>query len=132
MLEATLRSMESAGNAEAKIRTFMERKIGYLEENKDFVRIYFSAFGQTLTRSARLRKRFRELYVEQAQILRGVIEEGMRNHEIRPVPAEATAFAICDLTRSVASRRAVGWDHGDLHDAVNFVFDLAWKGLGAK
>lgn len=132
MLEATRRSMESAGTAEAKIRTFIECKIGYFEENRDFFRIYFSAFGHSLTHPARLHKRFKELYFEQARILKGVLEQGMRNQQIRPVPTDAAAFAICDLTRSVATRRVLGWDHGDLCDAVKFIFDIVWKGLGPR
>lgn len=132
MLEATRRSMEVAGTAEAKIRTFIECKIAYFEQNRDFFKIYFSEFGHSLAHSARLRKPFRELYVQQVQILRGVLEQGIRNQEIRPVPPDAAAFAICDLTRSMAIQRVLGWDHGDLRDAVNIIFDLVWKGLGSK
>ena len=132
MLEATRRSMEAAGTVEAKIRTFIECKISYCEQNRDFFKIYYSEFGQSLTHPARLRKQFGELYVQQAQILKAVLEEGMRTQEIRPVPADAAALAICDLTRSIATQRVLGWDHGDLRDAVNFIFDLVWKGLGAR
>ena len=132
MLEATRRSMEAARTVEAKIRTFIECKISYCEQNRDFFKIYYSEFGHSLTHPARLRKQFRELYIQQAQILKAVLEEGMRNQEIRSVPADAAAFAICDLTRSVATQRVLGWDHGDLRDAVNFIFDLVWKGLGAR
>jgi AcrR family transcriptional regulator len=132
MLEATRRSMEAAGSVEAKIRTFIECKISYFEQNRDFFKIYFSEFGHSLTHPARLRKQFKELYVQQARILKGVLEEGIRNQEIRSVPADAAAFAICDLTRSVATQRVLGWDHGELRDAANFVFGLVWKGLGAR
>jgi AcrR family transcriptional regulator len=132
MLEATRQSMEAAGTVEAKIRTFIECKVSYCEQNRDFFKIYYSEFGQSLTHPARLRKQFRDLYVQQARILKGVLEEGIRNQEIRPVPTDAAAFAICDLTRSTATQRVLGWDHGDLRDAVNFIFDLVWKGLGAR
>jgi len=132
MLEATRRSMEAAGSVEAKIRTFIECKIAYFEQNRDFFKIYFSEFGPSLAHPARLRKPFRELYVQQVQILRGVLEQGIRNQEIRPVPPDAAAFAICDLTRSMAIQRVLGGDHGDPGDAVNFIFDLVWKGIGAK
>ena len=132
MLEATRCSMEAAGTVEAKIRTFIECKISYCEQNRDFFKIYYSEFGQSLTHPARLRKQFGELYIQQAQILKGVLEEGMRTQEIRQVPADAAAFAICDLTRSLATQRVLGWDHGDLRDAVNIIFDLVWKGLGAR
>jgi hypothetical protein len=132
MLEATRRSMEAAATVEAKIRTFIECKIGYFEQNRDFFKIYYSEFGHTLTHPARLRKQFRDLYLQQARLVREVLEEGIRNREIRPVPADAAALAICDLTRSIATQRTLGWDHGDRRDAVNFIFDLVWKGLGAR
>jgi AcrR family transcriptional regulator len=129
MIEATRQSMETAANVEAKIRTFIESKIGYFEQNRDFFKIYFSEFGHSLAHPARLRKQFRELYVRQAEVLKGALEEGARNQEIRPLPTGAAAFAICDLTRSVVVRRVLGWDEGDLPDAINFIFDLVWKGL---
>jgi len=59
MLEATRRSVEAAATVEAKIRTFIECKIGYFEQNRDFFKIYFSEFGHSLTHPARLRKQFR-------------------------------------------------------------------------
>jgi AcrR family transcriptional regulator len=132
MIEATHRSMEGAATIEAKIRTFIECKIGYFDQNRDFFKIYFSEFGHSLTYPARVRKQFRELYVQQARIVREVLEGGIRGQEIRQVPPDAAAFAICDLTRSVASQRVLGRDQGDLRDAVNFIFDLVWKGLGAR
>ncbi len=129
MLEATRRNMDAAGTVEAKIRTFIECKISYCEQNRDFFKIYFSEFGHSLTQPLRLRKQFRELYAQQAQILKEVLEQGMRNQEIRPIPTEAAAFAICDLTRSAASQRVLGWDKGELRDTVSFIFDMVWKGL---
>ena len=132
MLEATRRSMQAAGNAAAKIRTFIECKLDYFEQNRDFFKIYYSEFGHSLAHPARLRKQFRELYVQQARIVKAVLEEGIRDREIRPVPADAAAFAICDLTRSMATQRVLGWDSSDLRDAVNFIFDLVWKGLGSR
>jgi len=132
MLEATRRSMQTAGTLEAKIRTFIECKLSYCEQNRDFFKIYYSEFGHSLTHPAKLRKQFDALYVKQAQILKGVIEEGIRTREIRPVPADAAALAICDLTRSVATQRVLGRDKADLPDAVNFIFELMWKGLGAR
>ena len=132
MIEATRRSMEAAGTIALKIRTFVECKISYCEQNREFYKIYYCEFGQSLTHPARLRKRFRDLYLQQAEILKAVIEEGIRSQEIVPVPADAAAFAICDLTRGMATQRALGWNYGDLGDAVDFVFGLVWKGLGAK
>jgi hypothetical protein len=31
----------------------------------------------------------------------------------------------------MATQRVLGWDRGDLHDAVNVIFDLVWEGLGS-
>lgn len=132
MIKVTRLRMESAGTVETKIRTFIDCKIGYFEENREFSRIYFSEFGQSLTRPARLRKQFKTLYTRQARMLRGVLKEGIRKREIRPVPAGAAAFAICDLTRSLAAQRMFEWNQGKLREATNFVFELVWKGLGSR
>ena len=107
MIEATRQSMGSAGSVEAKIRTFIEGKIGSLEQNRDFFKICFSEFGHSLTHPARLRKQFRELYLQQAHLVRQVLQDGIRNQEIRPIPAGAAAFAICGLTRSTAIQRVL-------------------------
>ena len=132
MIEETRRSMEAARTAEAKIRAFIQCKISYCEQNRDFFKIYYSEFGHSLTHPVRLRKQFGELYLQQAQILKAVLEEGVRNRAIRPIPTDAAAFAICDLTRSVATQRVLGRDKTDLRDAVNFIFELVWKGLGSS
>jgi len=131
MLEETRRSMEAARTSEAKIRAFIQCKISYCERNRDFFKIYYSEFGHSLTHPVRLRKQFGELYLQQAQILKAVLEEGVGHGAIRPIPTDAAAFAICDLTRSVATQRVLGRDKTDLRDAVSFIFELVWKGLGS-
>jgi hypothetical protein len=50
-----------------------------------------------------------------------------------PDPSPGLDYQYRGLTLwSQEIRRVLGWDHGDLGDAVNFIFDLVRKGLGSK
>jgi len=130
--EETRRKVEAAEGLEDKIRTFLGFKLRYFEENRDFFRIYYSEFGNALTHPAQIRKRFKELYLQQARVLEAVLEEGIRRKRIRNISPAATAFAISDLTRGVITQRVLGWTKGDVTDAIDFLFDLVWKGIAER
>ena len=48
----------------------------------------------------------------------------MRRRAIRHLRAEATAFAVLDLTRGVIAQRLRGWSSAALEDDIAFTFDL--------
>jgi AcrR family transcriptional regulator len=129
MLEKTRASMEAADTTAAKILAFIETKVRYFDENRDFFRIYFSEFGTCLTHPAE-DKEFTDLYLQQSRMLATVLEQGLRRKEIRPSRADTTALAITDLTRGLITHRLLGWSKGKVQDDIVFLFDFVWKGIG--
>ncbi len=132
MNEETRKRVDAATSAEEKIRTVIDFKLRYFEENRDFFKIYFTEFGNALCHPLHVHKRFSESYLQQARGLQAVLEEGIRQGRIRALPADLAALSISDLLRGVITQRLMGWSKGDVQDAINFVLDLVWKGIGTQ
>ncbi len=130
MLERTRAEMDAAETTEAKIRAFVESKVRYFDENREFFKIYYSEFGNALTYPANAHKDFTALYRRQAHMLEEVLERGLRRREIRCGRADVTALAIAELTRGLITHRLLGWSKGKVQEDVVFLFDFNWKGIG--
>jgi hypothetical protein len=61
------------------------------------------------------------------QILRTAPEKG----EIRDLRPDATAFAVCDLTRGVIMQRMLSWSKAELQDDIDHLIDVIWRGIAA-
>ena len=121
--------MDRAITVAEKVQTYIEVKIEYYQENHEFFKIYFSEFGNSMCHPVQMQKEFKELYRKQAELVRVVLEQGMREKTVRPLPPLATAYAISDLTRCVITHRLLNWSGRNLHQDADFVFDLVWKGM---
>ena len=121
--------IEAEATIAAKIRTFIETKLLYFEENRDFFKIYYAEFGNAITHPALFNKDFKEFYVGQLGILKAALEEGIRQKSIRALRIDVTAAAIFDITRGVITQRLLGWSKTDIQEDIDLLFDLAWKGL---
>lgn len=130
MLERTRVSVEAADSTEAKIHAFIETKVRYFDENRDFFKIYYSEFGNCLTHPAEMYEDFTNLYLEQSRMLEAVLERSLRRKEIRSTRTDVTALAIADLTRGLITQRLLGWSKGKVEDDVTFLFNFVWKGIG--
>jgi len=113
----------------AKIRAFVETRVEYFDENRDFFKIYYSELGNIFMAPHRLSKELNQLYSRQARVLEALLAEGVRRGEIRAVPPGPTAFAIYDLTRGLIARRLLNGAKGGGKDDVEFLMDLVWKGI---
>lgn len=126
-MEEIERNMEAAPTAAEKIRAFMNTRVQYAEQNRDFVAIFHAEFGNL--RAACLNKEFRSLYLRQAKALGEVIRHAVEQGEIRPVRAEATGFVLYEMTRGLVTQRLLGYSNGTVEQDVTLLFDLIWKGL---
>jgi AcrR family transcriptional regulator len=115
-----------------KIRAFVDTKVSYFEEHRDFVQIYYAEFGNAVAHPCAPLRDFKDFYLQQVGILKGEIHEAVRKRVIARVPEEAAAFAIFDLTRGVIMRRMLGWSRSRTKEDVDFVVDLAWRGLASR
>jgi AcrR family transcriptional regulator len=111
--EATSQAIGQATTAEARIRAFVTARFAFCEKHRDFFRIYNSDVSAIFISVHPTQKDLREFYLEQANMLAGIIREGVRSGELREVPAEAAAFAIYDMTRASIARRVLGLTNGE-------------------
>ena len=126
--EATRTAIEAATSAEDRIRAFVSTRFDFCERHRDFFRIYNSDISAIFVTAQPMQKDLREFYLEQAGMLAGIISDGIRNGELRDVPAQSAAFAIYDATRASIARRVLGVSDGN-EDAGNLM-SLIWRGIG--
>ena len=124
--------VEAEPTIAAKIRTFIETKLLYFEENRDFFKIYYAEFGNAITQPAFFNKDFKEFYLGQLGILKTALEEGIRQKSIRSLRIDTAASAIFDITRGVITQRLLGWSKTNLQEDIELLFELAWKGLASQ
>ncbi len=127
LIEETSRNVEAAPGLQAKLHAFVSTRIHWAERNRDFISIFHAEFGNINTSCAN--KRFRTLYVEQATVLEAVLEQAAADGEIRPMRADAAAFAVYDMTRGLVTRRLLGWSKASAEEDIQFLCELIWSGM---
>lgn len=115
---------------EDKLRAFIRTRVKYFEENADFFKIYHSEFSNILIHPAHLDEEFRNLYLQQAKVLEGILRAAAKQGRIRNVPVKRLTLMIYDMTRALIVQRLLGGTKTGTDDDVEFLFDLMWKGMG--
>ena len=128
LLEVVKTNMEDAEGLRAKIRALIATRVKFSEENRDFYRIYLTEFSNVI-HPVCISEEFRDLDLKQAQVLEQALREGMESGEIRRVRVDALTFAIQDLTRSLITRRLLGWSKTDPEEDIDLLCDLIWSGI---
>jgi AcrR family transcriptional regulator len=126
--ERTNRNMEVVRGIRSKLRSFITARIEYAEANRDFIRIYQSEFGN-LTKAPLYDSEFQQLYLQQAEDLKAVLQAAVENGEIRNIQTEFMAFMIYDMVKGVMVQRLLEWSHRGMEEDIQLVDDLLWKGL---
>jgi len=111
--EATRQAISREATAHGRIRAFINARFEFCGRHRDFFRIYNSDVSAIFVATHPTQKDLKEFYLEQAGMLQGIIEEGIRAGELRTVPATAAAFAIYDMTRASIARRVLGLTNGE-------------------
>jgi AcrR family transcriptional regulator len=130
--ELSSNSMRAAHGAPAKIRAFIQTRLEYGDQNREFYHIYFTEFSKLALHPSAVRQEFQDLYHEQSHLLEAVIRAGIRDGEIRRVPALRAAYFIYEATRSAVAQRIQGWDTAALEESGEMLFDLIWKGVECR
>jgi AcrR family transcriptional regulator len=128
----TTAALDSAPGIEEKLHGFIATRLRYFEEHRDFLRIYDQEFGRSLCRHGQKVRQTEDLYLEQVKALDHALQAAVRRRAIRPLRTEATAFAIFDITRGLATQRLRGAARGPIEDDIAFAFELTWKGIGHR
>ncbi len=129
--EETDRRMASCHSAAEKIRAFIGTRVKYCEENRDFFRIYYSEFANFYVPLAPSAKGMRELYLRQAKKLEAVLEQAVKQAEIRDICPHSTALRLYDMTLGLIAQRLLGWSKADVEKDIESLLDLLWRGIGA-
>jgi AcrR family transcriptional regulator len=127
--QATVRRMAESKDIAGQIHAFIDTRVRFFEENRDFFRIYHSEFGNLLIHPAHLTKSFRDLYCKQGKMLASVIEKAVKQRTIECDRPELTAFAIYEMTRGLITQRLLGWSQSKVEEDIESLFQLVWKGI---
>jgi AcrR family transcriptional regulator len=131
--DQTRQQVEAADGVEEKVRAFIATKLHYLDEHRDFFRIYFTELGRAAAlRHPQAQRQLDEIYLDQVQLLEQVLQQAMKKRQVRHLRPDAAARAVFDLTRGVIAQRVQGWSRATLEEDVAFAFDFVWKGIALR
>jgi len=132
LADSLRRRVADARTAQAKVRTFMETKIFYFDNNRDFFKLYYAESGNVVRHPAYPAEIFEGLYRQQLDLLSLTLREGIRDKAVRRLNPEAAALAIMNVTRGAVVQRLLGKSQASIQEEVSFLFDLIWKGLAVQ
>ena len=133
MYASLLQETKKISTPEEKLKALIAAKLAYFDENRDFFKIYYSELGNIpSTHPGGIDTEFKALYQEQARLVESILKEGARKKAVRNLRTEQAAFAISDIIRGVVTHRILGWSKSKLHQDVDFIFDMVWKGIAAQ
>ena len=119
-----------AGSVQEKIRAFVNARLEYCDQNRDFFRIYYTEFASLQVRSSNAQPEFHDLYEQQLRLLETVISEGIASGQIRPLDSAKIARLIYEATRSAVAQHMLAWPDQRPEETTNLVTDLIWRGIG--
>jgi AcrR family transcriptional regulator len=129
LTDRTVESMSAVETFGDRLMVFLNLRLAYLQENQDFVRIYFAEFGGRGSCSTVIAEMKEKHFRRGVEFMRSCLEQAIARNEIRAVPLEATAHAIFDLARGFAERHLRGWAQLTLEEDVAFTHSLILNGL---
>lgn len=129
MLDQTKQEMEKETGVEAKLRALVRVRFGFLKSDEQFLRMYYTEFGSLCRREGPYYASFRQIYMEGARYIAGVLEKGIAAGDLRALPPLETAMALIDMIKGVFAMRFMGEHQNPNFDGEHFVFDLFWNGV---
>ncbi len=127
LLQETRKNVAAAPTLAGKVHAFISTRVRYADENRDFISIYHAEFAKN--GASVLKRGCRDLYLQQAAALAEMLEAAMDRGEIRPMRADAAAFALYEMTRGFISQRLLGSSKATADEDIDFLFELIWNGL---
>ena len=128
LLDVLRQRLDEAATVEDRIRAFVQTRLTYFDEHRDFFRIYYSEFTNLLNVVPASQRFVRDMYFQQIQMLAAAIGSADRG-AMRPLDPAKVALVIGELTRSLNSERALRGSRRSVDEDVAFVVDLIWNGL---
>ena len=129
MDELTQQRIRNVKGSAEKLRVFIETRLAYCEEHRDFFKIYQLEFGHMFLDPSRTHEEFAVYYRRKVEFLTHLLKEGARNRELQFENAEAGAFLIYDTVRGVATRRMLGLSKLSLAEDTKMAMNFIWSGI---
>jgi AcrR family transcriptional regulator len=131
LMEQTRQKVESAKGIRLKLEAFIQTRLNYMEENRDFFGVYHAEFGN-ITHLAAMNKEFRVLYQRQLRFLESVLQDALQSGEIRSISIETAATVIYEGTRGLMLRRMLGWSNTTVEQDIESLVSILWRGIGSR
>src|SRR5579872_117627 len=122
------REMERAEGFRDKLRAFLRVRLEFSRTHEAFYRIYLAEYGSMFVK-APISRELMQLFRANIRHVTRVVEEAIRQGEIRPVPAGALAAALFDVSRGLLERRLLNWREFQVRDEIEFTIDLLSGGV---
>jgi AcrR family transcriptional regulator len=123
------RQLAAATSLRAKIEAFVRVRLEYFEAHREFFRVYVAEFTNVFSRALRLSPELDRVYFEQARALEAELTAFVTQGGALSASPADVAFAVADLSRGTAVRRASGQTTNSLEADIEITTRLAWKGL---
>lgn len=125
---ASREAMAARSTLADKLRAYIGTRLRYVEEHRDFYKIYHSEFGN-LTHPASVNSWFLGLYREQLGLLDDLFRQAVVDGEIRSLPPRAMASAVYEMVKGLMLRRILGWSEAAVDEDVEVLWEIVWNGI---
>jgi AcrR family transcriptional regulator len=122
--------IEAVDTVEDKLRSYIATKLFFFDQHRDFFKIYHAEFGNAIANP--IHKDFTALLLEQLRMIKEILSAGLRQHTLRELRLESTAFAIFDITRGAITQRLLGYSQTCTQEEIDFLYDFIWKGIACQ
>jgi AcrR family transcriptional regulator len=127
--QVTRENVTAAGSVQDAIAAFVETRVKFFQERRDFFRMYIDEIGSQVAASRQRRSACAALLGRQMQVLEDVFRKAVQDGTMREIDPAAAARAVFDLTRGLVARELLAQEHADPAHDVTLVTDLIWAGL---
>ncbi len=128
----TIEGMSAAKTFEERLTVFLNLRLAYLQNNQDFIRIYFAEFDGCGSRSPLISDVIDRTYRRSIDFMRQCLEQAIAQGELRAVPVEPAAMAIYDIAKGFVHRHLRGWAPLPPEEDLAFTHSLILNGLRNK
>lgn len=129
LTQQSIDAMSKVDTFAAQLEVFLSTRGAYIRNNEDFLRVFFAEFGGRGSKPTCVTQAVDKLYRQGVEFMSKCLEQAIARGEVRPLAAEAAAFAIHDLARGFGERHLRGSSVLSLEEDLAFAHSLIMNGL---
>jgi TetR/AcrR family fatty acid metabolism transcriptional regulator len=127
--EQTLYAVNAVTGTRDKIRAFAQVGLANCSSHGDFLRIYVSEFSHQFEDCSQKPKELARIHQKRVSLLTAIIEDGIKEGQIKPVRAGAAAATVFDVLRGMWYRQLLGQSGVSAQQELESILDFIWNGL---